>query len=122
NKRVLLMLSYLFEFINVDLLEILGVSRQFTYYSLLFISSLVISLLIYFILYFCIKKRYDMVLFYVISSSCFFLLPYILSFDNVLFAIYYSELLYIVINKLENKSMDFFKSIKLFSWWPFHFS
>src|SRR5699024_12672443 len=44
---------------------------------------LVISLLIYFILYFCIKKRYDMVLFYVISSSCFFLLPYILSFENV---------------------------------------
>ena len=77
------MLSYLFEFINVDLLEILGVSRQFTYYSLLFISSLVISLLIYFILYFSIKKRYDMVLFYVISSSCFFLLPYIFSFENV---------------------------------------
>src|SRR5699024_7360018 len=77
------MLSYLFEFINVDLLEILGISRQFTYYSLLVISSLVISLLIYFILYFSIKKRYDMVLFYVISSSCFFLLPYIFSFENV---------------------------------------
>src|SRR5699024_11242270 len=76
------MLSYVFEFINVDQLEILGVSKQFTYYSLLFISSLVISLFIYFILLFFLKKRYFSVLFYLVSSSCFLLSPYILSFEN----------------------------------------
>lgn len=73
------MLTYLFDFINLNQLEILGVPKHFIQYILLLICSLVISIFIYFNIVYLIRKGYFIVLFYVISSGCFILLSYILS-------------------------------------------
>lgn len=56
------------DFINITQMEILGIDKQYLYYSLLGIISVTVSLILYLIIVKLIMKRYAILNLYIISS------------------------------------------------------
>ena len=67
------------DIINITQLEILGVGKEHIYYSLLFVSAIVVSMVLHPIISLFIKRRFTYVLIYLVSSLSMFLISMFLS-------------------------------------------
>lgn len=77
------MFMNLFDTVNMDQLEILGMDRQMIHNALFFLSTILLSLFIHIFMYLLVKQRLLFVLFYIISSSSLFIFKWLLPFEAV---------------------------------------